>query len=182
MRCPGVGVNPGRTGILSVLEAMGAAVSLEDKAPAGGVEPVADVEVHGTRLHGVTVSGSLAVRSIDELPIIAVLASQAEGVTEIRDAAELRNKETDRIAMLETGLRRLGVPCASTPDGLTVEGPVRLSAAHLDAAGDHRFAMAWAIAGALVPAGGGDTVIDNADAAAVSYPGFFTDLAILLGS
>ena len=182
VRCPGVGVNPGRTGILSVLEAMGAAVSLEDNAPAGGVEPVADVEVHGTRLHGVTISGSLTVRSIDELPIIAVLASQAEGVTEIRDAGELRNKETDRIAMLETGLRRLGVPCASTPDALTVEGPVRLSAAHLDAAGDHRFAMAWAIAGALVPAGGGDTVIDNADAAAVSYPGFFTDLAILLGS
>jgi 3-phosphoshikimate 1-carboxyvinyltransferase len=182
VRCPGVGVNPGRTGILTVLEAMGGAVTLDARDPAGGVEPVADVEVRGTQLHGVTISGSLTVRCIDELPIIAVLASQAEGVTEIRDAGELRNKETDRIAMLETGLRLLGVACESTPDTLTVQGPARLRAARLDAAGDHRFAMAWAIAAALVPAGGGDTVIDGADAAAVSYPGFFSDLGTLLGS
>ena len=182
VRCPGVGVNPGRTGILTVLEAMGAAVTLDARDPAGGVEPVADVEVRGTKLHGVTISGSLTVRCIDELPIIAVLASQAEGITEIRDAGELRNKETDRIAMLEAGLRLLGVACESTPDTLTVQGPVRLRAARLDAAGDHRFAMAWAIAGALVPEGGGNTVIDGADAAAVSYPGFFSDLGTLLGS
>jgi 3-phosphoshikimate 1-carboxyvinyltransferase len=182
VRCPGVGVNPGRTGILTVLEAMGAAVTLDARDPAGGVEPVADVEVRGTKLHGVTISGSLTVRCIDELPIIAVLASQAEGVTEIRDAGELRNKETDRIAMLETGLRLLGVACESTPDTLTVQGPVRLRAACLDAAGDHRFAMAWAIAAALVEAGGGDTLIDGADAAAVSYPGFFSDLGTLLSS
>jgi 3-phosphoshikimate 1-carboxyvinyltransferase len=94
----------------------------------------------------------------------------------------LRNKETDRIAMLETGLRLLGVPCESTADALTITGPVPLRAARLDAAGDHRFAMAWAIAGALVPAGGDATVIDGADAAAVSYPGFFSDLASLLRS
>jgi 3-phosphoshikimate 1-carboxyvinyltransferase len=182
VRCPGVGVNPGRTGILTVLEAMGAAVTLDARDPAGGVEPVADVEVRGTKLHGVTISGSLTVRCIDELPIIAVLASQAEGVTEIRDAGELRNKETDRIAMLETGLRLLGVVCESTPDTLTVQGPVRLRAARLDAARDHRFAMAWAIAGALVEAGGGNTLISGADAAAVSYPGFFSDLGTLLSS
>jgi 3-phosphoshikimate 1-carboxyvinyltransferase len=84
--------------------------------------------------------------------------------------------------MLEAGLRLLGVACESTPDTLTVQGPVRLRAARLDAAGDHRFAMAWAIAGALVPEGGGNTVIDGADAAAVSYPGFFSDLGTLLGS
>ncbi len=182
VRCPGVGVNPGRTGILTVLEAMGAAVTLDARDPAGGVEPVADVEVRGTKLHGVTISGSLTVRCIDELPIIAVLASQAEGVTEIRDAGELRNKETDRIAMLETGLQLLGVACESTPDTLTVQGPVRLRAARLDAAGDHRFAMAWAIAAALVEAGGGDTLIAGAGAAAVSYPGFFSDLGTLLSS
>ena len=182
VRCPGVGVNPGRTGILAVLEAMGAAVTLDARDPAGGVEPVADVEVRGAKLHGVTISGSLTVRCIDELPIIAVLASQAEGVTEIRDAGELRNKETDRIAMLETGLRLLGVACESTPDTITVQGPVRLRAARLDAAGDHRFAMAWAIAAALVEAGGGETLIAGADAAAVSYPGFFSDLGTLLSS
>jgi 3-phosphoshikimate 1-carboxyvinyltransferase len=182
VRCTGVGLNPGRTGILTVLEAMGAAVQVDEREPAGGVEPVGDVEVRGTGLHGVTISRSLTVRSIDELPIIAVLASQAEGDTEIRDAGELRNKESDRIAMLETGLRLLGVPCESSAETLVVHGPVRLRPAHLDAAGDHRFAMAWAIAAALVPAGGGESVIDGADAAAVSYPGFFTDLATLLGS
>jgi 3-phosphoshikimate 1-carboxyvinyltransferase len=157
-------------------------VTLDARDPAGGVEPLADVEVRGTKLHGVTISGSLTVRCIDELPIIAVLASQAEGVTEIRDAGELRNKETDRIAMLETGLRLLGVACESTPDTLAVRGPVRLRAARLDAAGDHRFAMAWAIAAALVEEGGGDTLIAGADAAAVSYPGFFSDLGTLLSS
>jgi 3-phosphoshikimate 1-carboxyvinyltransferase len=182
VRCPGVGLNPGRTGMLAVLEAMGATVQVEEGEPAGGVEPVGDVEVHGTQLRGVTISGPLTVRSIDELPIIAVLASQADGDTEIRDAGDLRNKETDRIAILETGLRQLGVPCESGADGLTVHGPVRLRAAHLDAAGDHRFAMAWAIAAALVPEGGGESVIDGADAAAVSYPGFFSDLGMLLAS
>jgi 3-phosphoshikimate 1-carboxyvinyltransferase len=146
------------------------------------VEPVGDVEVRGATLHGITVSGELTVRCIDELPVIAVLASQAEGDTEIRDAGELRHKESDRIAMLETGLRLLGVRCESTADSLTVHGPVRLRAAHLDAAGDHRFAMAWAIAAALVPAAGDVSVIDGADAAAVSYPGFFSDLASLLAS
>jgi len=140
------------------------------------------VEVRGTRLHGITIAGELTVRCIDELPIIAVLASQADGDTEIRDAGELRNKESDRIAMLETGLRLLGVTCESTADSVTVHGPVRLRAAHLDAAGDHRFAMAWAIAAALVPAGAGASVIDGADAAAVSYPGFFPDLAALIAS
>ena len=182
VRCPGVGLNPGRTGILTVLEAMDAQVLVDEGAPAGGVEPMGDVEVRGTRLHGITIAGELTVRCIDELPIIAVLASQADGDTEIRDAGELRNKESDRIAMLETGLRLLGIMCESTADSLTVHGPVRLRAAHLDAAGDHRLAMAWAIAAALVPAGAGASVIDGADAAAVSYPGFFPDLAALIAS
>jgi 3-phosphoshikimate 1-carboxyvinyltransferase len=182
VRCPGVGLNPGRTGILAVLEAMGAQVLVDEHDAAGGVEPVGDVEVRGTTLHGVTISGELTVRCIDEVPVIAVLASQAEGDTEIRDAGELRHKESDRIAMLETGLRRLGVRCESTADSLTVHGPVPLRAAHLGAAGDHRFAMAWAIAAALVPSAGGVSLIDGADAAAVSYPGFFSDLASLLAS
>ena len=182
VRCPGVGLNPGRTGILAVLEAMGASVQVEEGDPAGGVEPVGDVEVRGTQLHGITISGALTVRSIDELPIIAVLASQADGDTEIRDAGELRNKETDRIALLERGLGLLGVACESSAETLTIHGPARLRATRLDAAGDHRFAMAWAIAAALVPPGGGESVIDGAGAAAVSYPGFFTDLATLLAA
>jgi 3-phosphoshikimate 1-carboxyvinyltransferase len=182
VRCPGVGLNPGRTGILEVLQAMGADVVVEEGDPAGGVEPAGDVEVRGGHLRGVTISGSLTVRCIDELPLIAVLASQADGDTEIRDAGELRNKESDRIAILETGLRLLGVRCESSEETLTVHGPARLNPAHLDAAGDHRFAMAWAIAAALVPPGAGESVVDGAECAAVSYPGFFADLRTLLGS
>lgn len=180
LKCPLVGLNPGRTGILAVLEAMGAEVGIQTRDPAGGVEPVGDVEVRGAALHGVVISDALTVRCIDELPVIAVLATQAEGDTVIRDAGELRTKESDRIALLETGLRLLGASCESTADSLTVHGPVRLRAAHLDAAGDHRFAMAWAIAAALVPPGGGESVIDGAEAAAVSYPSFFSDLAPLV--
>jgi 3-phosphoshikimate 1-carboxyvinyltransferase len=182
LTCARVGLNPGRTGVLDVLEAMGAGVGVEARDPAGGVEPVGDVEIRGTALHGIVIADALTVRCIDEIPVIAVLASQAEGDTEIRDAGELRTKETDRIALLEDGLRKLGVACESTADSLIVHGPVELRAASLDAAGDHRFAMAWAIAGALVAPGGGDTIIEGADAAAVSYPGFFRDLATLMAS
>jgi 3-phosphoshikimate 1-carboxyvinyltransferase len=127
----------------------------------------------------VTIAGPLTVRCIDELPVIAVLASQATGDTEIRDAAELRTKEVDRIAFLEAGLRLLGVSCESTADSLVIHGPARLRAAHLDAAGDHRLAMAWAVAASLVPVGGGESVIDGAEVAAVSYPAFFADLGRL---
>ncbi len=182
VRCTGVGLNPGRTGILGVLEAMGAVVEVTEGEPAGGVEPMGDVEVRGADLHGVTVSGALSVRSIDELPVIAVLATQAEGTTEIRDAAELRTKEVDRIAFLEAGLRQLGASCESSADGLVIHGPVRLRPARLDAAGDHRLAMAWAVAAALVPSGGGESSIIGADVAAVSYPTFFADLGALIAT
>jgi 3-phosphoshikimate 1-carboxyvinyltransferase len=182
VRLPGVGVNPGRTGILEVLEMMGAGAIVSDVEPAGGVEPVADIEVRGAPLRGVTIAGSLTVRCIDELPVIAVLASQAEGDTEIRDAAELRTKEVDRIACLETGLRLLGVSCESTTDSLVIHGPAQLHAARLDAAGDHRLAMAWAVGASLVPVGGRESVIGGADAAAVSYPGFFADLQRLVSA
>lgn len=182
VRCPGVGVNPGRTGILEVLELMGATVAVNDREAAGGVEPVADIEVRGAPLRGVTIAGSLTVRCIDELPVIAVLASQAEGTTEIRDAAELRTKEVDRITCLETGLRLLGVSCESTGDSLVIHGPSQLHAARLDAAGDHRLAMAWAIGASLIPVGGGDSVIEGAEVAAVSYPAFFADLEHLVSA
>jgi 3-phosphoshikimate 1-carboxyvinyltransferase len=182
VRCPGVGTNPGRTGILTALEMMGADVLLTDGEPAGGVEPVGDVEVRGAPLRGVTISGALTVRCIDELPVLAVLATQADGDTEVRDAAELRGKEVDRIAVLETGLRALGAACESSADGFVVHGPSRLRAARLDAAGDHRLAMAWAIAAALVGDGGGESVITGAEVAEVSYPSFFADLARLMAT
>ena len=175
-RCPGVTLNPGRTGVLEVLAEMGAEVRIEPGPDAGGVEPAGDVEVRGAPLRAVTVAGNLIPRLIDELPVLAVLATQAEGTTEIRDAAELRAKESDRIALVAAGLRALGAECDETPDGLAVHGPVRLRSASLDAHRDHRLAMAWAVAACLA-GGDGPTTIDGADSVAVSYPRFFEDLA-----
>jgi len=180
VRCPGVTLNPGRTGVLEVLAAMGAEVRVEPGPDAGGVEPVGDVEVRGAGLRAVTMAGELIPRLIDELPVLAVLATQADGTTEIRDAAELRAKESDRIALVAAGLRALGAECDEAPDGLAVHGPVRLRAAALDAHGDHRLAMAWAIAACLTGEDG-TTAIDGADCVAVSYPRFFEDLASLTG-
>ncbi|MFN2569286.1 MAG: 3-phosphoshikimate 1-carboxyvinyltransferase [Candidatus Dormibacteria bacterium] len=178
--CPGVTLNRGRTGFLEVLRHMGASVEVrEGEVPDGG-EPMGDVEVCGTRLRATTIGGALVPRCIDELPLLAVLATQAEGTTVIRDAAGLRLKESDRIASVVDGLTELGARCQRFDDGMAVEGPVDLRAAQLDSGGDHRLAMAWAVAGSLVGPGGGSTRIMGAEAVAVSYPGFFEDLGTLL--
>ena len=180
VRCEGVGLNPGRTGFLDVLRSMGADIVVEEGAPAGGVEPVGAVTVRGRELHETVIAGELTVRCIDELPVLAVIATQADGETEIRDAGELRTKESDRIAAVVDGLRALGAQCDETDDGLVVTGPSSLHAAQLDAHGDHRLAMAWAVAALLVQ-DGGDSAIAGADAAAVSFPGFFEALLDALG-
>ena len=174
VRCPGIGLNATRTGFLDVLRAMGAEIVVEEGEPAGGVEPVGAVTVRGRDLHATVISGELTVRCIDELPVLAVVATQAEGTTEIRDAAELRAKESDRITALVEGLRALGASCEETRDGLIVNGPSALRAARVDSHGDHRLAMAWAVAALL--ARKGDTEIVGAEAASVSYPGFFATL------
>ncbi|MDQ6847349.1 MAG: 3-phosphoshikimate 1-carboxyvinyltransferase [Candidatus Dormibacteraeota bacterium] len=179
VRCAAVGLNPTRTGILEVLEEMGARVEVEDGPPAAEVEPQGAVIVTGAPLRGVTVEPAMVPRCIDELPAIAVVATQAEGRTQFRGAGELRHKETDRISALVTGLRALGVAVEETADGLVIDGPAQLSPARLDAAGDHRLAMAWAIAAALTDPEAGDCVIVGADTVAVSYPGFFDDLGVL---
>ena len=180
VRCPGVTLNPGRTGILEVLRAMGATVVVEEGEAAAGVEPAGDVEVRGGPLRACTVEGDLVPRCIDEIPVIAVLAAAAEGTTVIRDAAELRVKESDRLALVAGGLRSMGAAVEETADGLAITGPVRLHPAALESAGDHRLAMAWAVAASL--AHGGRSRIDGAEAVAVSYPGFFADLGALTGS
>ncbi|MBV8300796.1 MAG: 3-phosphoshikimate 1-carboxyvinyltransferase [Candidatus Dormibacteraeota bacterium] len=173
VRCAGVGVNPRRSGILDVLMAMGAVVEVEAEA-GDGPEPVAAVAVRGAGLRAADISGDLTVRCIDELPVLAVLATQAEGTTHIHDAAELRLKESDRIARLAEGLRAFGAECEEHDDGLSVDGPAELRAARVSASGDHRLAMAFAVAGSL--ARGGETVIAGAECAAVSFPGFFAEL------
>jgi 3-phosphoshikimate 1-carboxyvinyltransferase len=179
VRLPNVCTNPTRTGFLDVIAAMGGIVELSNPRTAGP-EPVADLVVRGQAhpLHSTQISGDLAVRSIDELPILAVLAARAHGTTIVRNAEELRVKESDRIATTCTMLRAFGIKAEERPDGFTVEGrPERpLARAEVHADGDHRIAMAAAVAGLVAD---GPTVVDDADNVATSYPGFAAALSQL---
>jgi 3-phosphoshikimate 1-carboxyvinyltransferase len=172
VRLPGICVNPTRTGFLDAISAMGGEVVLEDRRDAGP-EPVATLVVRGParELRATEIAGDLAVRSIDELPVLAVLAARARGTTVVRDAEELRVKESDRIATTCAMLRGFGIACEARPDGFIVEGrPERpLDPARVHAEGDHRIAMSAAVAGLVAS---GTTYIDDADNVATSYPGF----------
>jgi 3-phosphoshikimate 1-carboxyvinyltransferase len=141
-----------------------------------GGEPVADVTVRGGKLKGATISGDLIPRTIDELPVLAAIATNAEGVTVIRDAQELRVKESDRIAAMVSELRKLGAQVEELPDGMVVHGGSKLIGAEVQSHGDHRVAMALAIAGLLAE---GETVIHDADCVAISFPQFPQVLASL---
>ncbi len=163
-----VGVNPTRTGLLEALRAMGAGVVLENERQRGG-EPVGNVTVRASDLAGVEVGGDTVVRMIDEFPVLAVAATQARGVTVVRDAGELRVKETDRIGAIVAGLRTLGARIDPLPDGFVVQGPTRLHGATVDSHGDHRLAMALAVAGLVAD---GDVVVENAECIDDSFPGF----------
>lgn len=167
-----VGTNPTRTGFVDALAAMGAAISVEAAQDAGG-EPTGALRCARSALRGALVSGDLIPRLIDEVPVLAVLATQAAGETTIRDAAELRVKESDRIAVVAAHLRAMGAEVDELPDGMTVAGGSRLHGAHLQSHGDHRIAMAGAIA-ALVATG--ETVIDGVECVETSYPGFLAML------
>jgi len=164
----GVGVNPTRTGLLDVLRAMGANVTRENEREQSG-EPVADVTVRAASLTGVEIGGDTVVRMIDEFPVLAVAATQAHGTTTVRDAAELRVKETDRIGAIVAGLRALGARIDPLPDGFVVKGPTPLRGAVVDSHGDHRLAMALAVAGLIAQ---GETVIENAECIDDSFPSF----------
>lgn len=168
VRIEGVGVNPTRTGLLDVLRAMGAEIALRNARERGG-EPVADLHVEASSLHGTTVQGELVVRMIDEFPILAVAATQAEGRTVVHDARELRVKETDRIAAVTMELRKLGAHVEERPDGFVVEGPTPLRGAVVNSHGDHRLAMALAVAGLVAK---GTTVVEGAEVMGDSFPGF----------
>ena len=168
LRIQGVGTNPTRTGLLDVLADMGGSVMVENGRSSGG-EPLADLVIQAAPLRGVDIAGALIPRLIDELPVIAVAATQAQGVTTVHEAAELRAKESDRISALVTELRKLGAKIAELPDGFVVEGPSSLHGAVVDSHGDHRLAMSLAIAGLVAK---GETTILGAEAIAVSFPGF----------
>jgi 3-phosphoshikimate 1-carboxyvinyltransferase len=164
----GMGVNPTRTGLLDVLDAMGCDIQMKGERNLGN-EPVADVTVRASRLVGVQVCGHTVVRMIDELPVLAVAATQAHGTTVVRDAAELRVKETDRIATVVSELQRLGACIEANPDGFLIEGPTPLHGAVVDSHKDHRLAMALSVAGLIAQE---KVVVENSKCMDDSFPGF----------
>jgi 3-phosphoshikimate 1-carboxyvinyltransferase len=178
LRVTGVGMNPSRTAVLDALRRMGAQVRVENPREVGG-EPVADVVAESSALRGIEIAGDEAAGLIDELPVLAVAACLAQGTTVIRDAAELRTKESDRITSMAQGLSRMGARIEELRDGMVIHGPTPLHGATCRSYGDHRVAMSLAVAGLVA---GGETVIQGAECAAISYPGFWDQLqAIAMG-
>lgn len=171
-----VGINPTRTGILVALERMDADISIEHQREVAG-EPVADLRVKYSSLKGCEIGGDLIPRLIDEIPILAVAAVFANGTTVIRDAAELRVKESDRLHVMATELTKMGAKVTELPDGLEITGNGSLVGADVDSYTDHRIAMSLAIAAMMAT---GKTTIHRAEAAAISYPAFFDSLAGLI--
>lgn len=172
---PQVGLNPSRTGLLTVLQAMGADITIENYQTTGK-EPVGDLRVRSAPLRGIEIGGSLIPNIIDEIPVLAVAAAFAEGPTIIREAAELRVKETDRIRAMALNLSRLGVAVKERDDGLEIYGPSRPTGGVVESYGDHRIAMALAIA-AL--GASGPVTIQGAEAVHISFPSFWQELAHL---
>lgn len=165
----GVGVNPTRTGIVDILHLMGGDISLQNQRELSG-EPVADILVRTSPLRGIEIGGDLVPRAIDEFPVLCVAAACASGRTVIRDAQELRVKETDRIKAMAENLRLAGVPVEETGDGMIIEGGKGFSAFNADSKGDHRIAMSMLIAGLVAP---GSCRVDDTDCIATSFPNFF---------
>jgi 3-phosphoshikimate 1-carboxyvinyltransferase len=163
-----IGFNDTRTGILDMLQAMGATFTVANERVTGG-ETAVDLTFTFDELHSTDVGGTTVVRGIDEFPIWSVAATQAAGSSTARDAAELRVKEVDRIGVLAGELQKLGVNLTEHPDGFTVHGPTRLHGAEVDSHDDHRLGMSLAIAGLVAT---GETIVHNAHCIADSFPGF----------
>ncbi|MGH9657778.1 MAG: 3-phosphoshikimate 1-carboxyvinyltransferase [Bryobacteraceae bacterium] len=173
LRLEGVGLNPTRSALLDFLLSMGAPIRVLNLTTSNG-ERVGDIRVASAPVRGGVIEGDMTAALIDEIPVLAVLGAASEEGLEIRDAAELRIKETDRIATVAENFRRMGVAAEVRPDGMRIPGRQKFAAAALDSFGDHRIAMAFAVA-AL--AAGGECTIDRADAASISFPGFYETLA-----
>ncbi|MCR4891096.1 MAG: 3-phosphoshikimate 1-carboxyvinyltransferase [Lachnospiraceae bacterium] len=171
------GINPTRDGILKVFKSMGADISLLNEKESGG-EKTADILVRYSPLRSLEIGNPIIPALIDEIPLIAVVASQAEGTTVIRDAGELRVKESDRITITAENLRRLGVKVDEMPDGMIIHGPSPLHGAVIDTAGDHRIAMSMSIAGLALPPNE-EVEIKDADCVSISYPEFYQALSQL---
>lgn len=170
-----VGINPTRDGILTICRAMGANITLSNVKDAIG-EPVADITVSTSSLQGCTIEGDIIPKLIDEIPVIAVMAAFASGTTVIKDAQELKVKESNRIDVMVSNLSSMGADIEGTEDGMIIHGGRELHGAVIDSKLDHRIAMSFAIAGGLAS---GDTKILGADCVNISYPDFYPDLASL---
>jgi 3-phosphoshikimate 1-carboxyvinyltransferase len=164
-----VGINPTRTGIIDALKAMGGDITILNERRAGG-ELVGDIEVKSSQLKATTLSGSIIPRMIDEIPVFAVAALCADGTTYVKDAQELKVKESNRIATMSEELGKMGVNIIETEDGMIIEGGQKLKGAVTESHLDHRVAMSIAIA-ALVAEG--ETTINNSDCVAISFPDFY---------
>ena len=169
----GVGLNPTRSALLDFLVGMGARIRVPNLESRSG-ELIGDLEVEYSALRGGTIEGGLTAALIDEIPVLAVLGAATEEGLTVRDAGELRIKETDRIRTMVDNLRRMGVEAEELPDGMVIPGRQKFHAAELDSCGDHRIAMACAVAALR---GDGESVIQGADAASVSFPEFWDTLA-----
>jgi 3-phosphoshikimate 1-carboxyvinyltransferase len=170
----GVGLNPSRTGMLEVLDDMGANIEVENERVMGA-EPVGDITVRSAALSGTEIGGCLIPNLIDEIPVLAVAAACAEGRTEIRDAQELRVKETDRLHAMAENLNALGAEVQEREDGLIIEGNgPNLLGTRVGSFDDHRVAMAMGVAGLVAH---GTTTINDAECARVSFPGFWEELS-----
>jgi 3-phosphoshikimate 1-carboxyvinyltransferase len=169
----GVGLNPTRSALLDFLVGMGARIRVPSLESLNG-ELVGDLEVEYSQLRGGTIDGGLTAALIDEIPVLAVLGAATEEGLTVRDAGELRIKETDRIATVVENLRRMGVEAEELPDGMVIPGRQKFRAATIHSSGDHRIAMAFAIAALR---GDGESTIEGADAASVSFPEFWDTLA-----
>ena len=181
--CPGsellirnVGINPTRTGILEVLKDMGADIETVDTYTAGS-EPCADLLVRYSKLHATTIGGSMIPRLIDEIPVIAIAASVAEGTTVIKDAAELKVKESDRLKVMSEELAKLGAKIEATDDGLIIEGGNSLRTATINSYKDHRIAMSFYILNTLLEE---ELKITDSNCVDISYPNFYSDFNRLL--
>lgn len=172
LQLPGVGLNPTRSALLDVLRAMGADITVRNERVYGG-EPIADLTVRPADLHGVSVGGAVIANLIDEIPVLAVAAACAGGRTEIRDAGELRIKETDRIDAMAKNLRSMGADVEEFEDGFAITGGKPLHGATVETYDDHRIAMAMGVAGL---AASGETTILEAECAQVSFPDFWQQL------
>jgi 3-phosphoshikimate 1-carboxyvinyltransferase len=173
-----VGINPTRSGIIDILIAMGGQLELLNIREQSG-EPVADVLVRHSRLKGIEISGDMVPRAIDEFPVISVAAALAEGTTTIRDAEELRVKETDRIAAMVSELGKLGAQVEARPDGMIITGVEQLNGGKVTSHGDHRIAMSMAVAALSARA---EVAIEDTECTETSFPGFWTLLDKISGS